>query len=181
MKLAIEAGFVETRLRKAGDHEEAAESRRNRARIALSAPKVHSRALTAGAGPPQPQHWMLSVEGITGTIAAPAYSVYVNLPPGALPTDHPDLLAGTITTFGVRDASRPGGEHSGSGLTFVFDITDVHEALEASSSWDPKNIQVTFVPLVPPPVDDAAFAERLAAAPPLRPDLRAARIAVLVA
>jgi hypothetical protein len=28
VKLAIEAGFVETRLRKAGDHEEAAESRR---------------------------------------------------------------------------------------------------------------------------------------------------------
>jgi len=153
----------------------------HRADIALSAPAVHSRGLAAGAGPPQPQHWLLSVEGITGTIAAPAYSVYVNLPPGALPSDHSDLLAGVITTFGVRDASRPGGEHSGSGLTFVFDITEVHEALEASSSWDPDNIQVTFVPLVPPVTDEAASAERRAAGPPLRQDLRAARVAVLVA
>jgi hypothetical protein len=62
----------------------------------------------------------------------------------------------------------------------VFEITDVHDALEADGQWDPGNVSVVFVPLVPPAADEAAFAERLAAAPPSPPDLRAARIAVLV-
>src|SRR6202030_1743144 len=48
----------------------------SRAQIALSAPAVQPSGLTAVAESPQPQRWLLSVEGITGTIAAPAYRVY---------------------------------------------------------------------------------------------------------
>ena len=150
----------------------------HRADIALSAPAVQPRAIIADQ---KPQRWLLSVEGITGTVAAPAYSVYVNVPPGTAPTDHPDRRAGTINTFGLRTASQPRGEHGGSGLTFVFDITGVHDALETAGDWDPSNISVEFVALVPPAADEAAFAARRAAAPPTSPDLRAGRIAVLVA
>jgi tyrosinase len=151
-----------------------------RAEIALSPPAVRPSGLTAAAEPPRPQRWLLSVEGITGTVAAPAYNVYVNLANDALPIDHPDLLAGTITTFGVRDASRADDEHGGSGLTFVFDITAVHDALEEESRWNPDTLDVVFVPLIPPAADEAGFEERLAAAPPRSPDLEAARIAVMV-
>ena len=151
-----------------------------RADITLSAPAVQSQAFTAGPELPVPRRWLLSLEGITGTVAAPAYSVYVNLPSDAVAADHPDRMAGIITTFGVRDASRPGDAHGGSGLTFVLDITGIHDGLEAAGQWDPGNVSVAFVPLVPPAADEAAFAGRLAAAPPAAPDLRAARIAVLV-
>ena len=89
-------------------------------------------------------------------------------------------MACIITTFGVGVASRPRGEHSGSGLSFVLDITGVHDALEAAGQWDPASINVAFVPQVPPAADDDAFAERLAAAPPVVADVRVARISVLV-
>jgi tyrosinase len=150
-----------------------------RADIPLSAPAGRSRALTGG-DQPVPQQWLLSLEGVTGTVAAPAYGVYVNVPPDAAAAEHPDRMAGIISTFGVRQASEPRGEHGGSGLTFVFDITDVHDALEADDQWDPSKVSVVFVPLVPPAADEEEFAERLAAAPPSTPDLRATRIAVLV-
>jgi tyrosinase len=146
--------------------------------IALSAPAAQSRGLTAG-DQPAPRQWLLSLEGVTGTVAAPAYGVYVNVAPDAA-TEHPDRMAGIISTFGIRQASDPRGEHGGSGLTFVFDITDVHDALEADGQWDPGNVSVVFVPLVPPAADEAGFAERLAAGPPSTPDLQATRIAVLV-
>lgn len=152
----------------------------HRAHIRLSAPAVRSRALTADLESSPAQRWLLSLEGVTGTIAAPAYSVYVNLPPGAVAADHPERMAGIITTFGVGIASRPRGEHSGSGLSFVLDITGVHDALEAAGQWDPASISVAFVPQVPPAADDDAFAERLAAAPPVVADVRVARISVLV-
>jgi tyrosinase len=146
--------------------------------IPLSAPAAQSRALTAG-DQPVPQQWLLSLEGVTGTVAAPAYSVYVNVRPDAA-AEHPDRMAGIISTFGVQQASNPRGEHAGSGLTFVFDITDVHDALEADGQWDPANVRVVFVPLVPPPADEAASDQSRAAAPTTAPDLRATRIAVLV-
>jgi tyrosinase len=151
-----------------------------RADIALSAPAAAPRAMTADQAPAQPQRWLLSLEGITGTIAAPVYNVYVNLPAGAAPEDHPELLAGPITTFGVRDASRRRGTHGGNGLTFVLDITGVHDALAEARDWNPATVSVAFVPVAPPPPDDPEFAQRLAAAPAPEPDLRAARIAVLV-
>jgi tyrosinase len=149
--------------------------------IALSPPAMAARAVREGRKRAEPQEWLLSMEGITGTVAAPVYSVYLNLPAGAVPAEHPELLAGMITTFGLPQASRPGGDHDGMGLSFVFDITGVHDTLQAAGNWDPSTISVTFVPLAPPPPDDPGFAERLAAAPEAPPDLRAARIAVLVA
>jgi len=149
--------------------------------VALSAPAVAPRATFADEGPAEPREWLLSLEGITGTMAAPVYSVYLNVPTGAAPADHPELLAGMITTFGLPEASRPGGDHDGMGLSFVFDVTRVHDSLLAAGNWDPATLSVTFVPLAPPAPDDPAFAERLAAAPPVQSDVRAARIAVLVA
>jgi len=152
----------------------------HRADIPLSAPSAPSRALAPDSGAPARHQWLLSLEGITGTVSTSGYGVYVNVPPGAVAAEHPELLAGIVSTFGVRSASLPRGQHGGSGLTFVFDITGVHDALEADGRWDPGNVNVVFVPLVPPVTDEAALAERRAAAPPSTPDLQVTRIAVLV-
>ena len=88
--------------------------------IELSPPAVSGRAIIADGERVEPQEWLLSLEGITGTVAAPVYSVYLNVPVGAVPADHPDLLAGMITTFGLPEASRSGGDHDGMGLEFRF-------------------------------------------------------------
>ena len=58
----------------------------------------------------------LRVEGITGADAAPLYSVYVNVPEGEDPADHPDLRAGSVSTFGLEESSRTDDSHDGGGL-----------------------------------------------------------------
>jgi tyrosinase len=152
-----------------------------RADIALSSPEPLTRAVADDEQSPPPARWLLRLEGVTGTVAAPLYSIYLNLPAGARPADYPDRLAGTISTFGVREASRSGGDHDGRGLTVVLDITDAHDALARSAEWDAANVNVAFVPLAPEAADEPAFAARIAAAPSAPQDVRAARIAVLVA
>ena len=149
--------------------------------ISLSRPATQPRAVAPDEASGRPQRWELRLEGITGTIAAPLYSVYLNLPAAASPADHPERLAGTFSTFGVELASKPGGEHDGRGQTHVLDITEAHDALVAAGDWDSTNVNVAFVPLVPPAPDDAALAARIAAAPRSASDLRAARVAILVA
>ncbi|MBV8349325.1 MAG: hypothetical protein JOZ49_17920, partial [Mycolicibacterium sp.] len=147
------------------------------AHIALSAPAVQPGAPTAT---PDPQRWLLRLDGVTGTAAAPLYTIYLNLPPGADPAEHPERRAGTISTFGVHQATRPGGAHDGRGLSFVFDITGAHDALVAAGAWNSTALNLTFVPAAPPASAHPAFAKRLAAAPPPARDLSAGRIEVLV-
>ncbi len=123
---------------------------------------------------------LLRLEGITGTIAAPAYDVYVNIPDGESPTDYPERRAGTLTTFGVPEASRRTAESAGEGLNSVFDISAVRDALADAGQWDPANLTVAFVPLVPTTRNQAALDEIIEAAEPVTADLRAARIVVMV-
>lgn len=89
----------------------------------------------------------LRVENVQGRLpAAPGYAVYVNLPEGANPAAHPERRVGTVSTFGVREASG-GGEHGGDGLTFAFDITDVAQRLQREGDWEPRRLRITFTPL----------------------------------
>jgi len=131
----------------------------------------------AGAGPTRVY---LRVEGITGTAAAPAYEVYVNLPPGDRGADHPELLAGRLATFGLAEASRSDSEHGGSGLTKVFEITAVRDALADSGRWDPARVTVSFEPVLPTPSDTDALAQS-STGEARAPDVRAARVVVLSA
>jgi tyrosinase len=102
----------------------------------------------------QPRKVYLQVKNVRGKEpVAVGYLVYVDLPPGADPTTDPttyeDRRVGQITMFGVRGASDPDGEHSGSGLTFSFDITDVYMRLQEMGEWDPERLRVTFAPVAP--------------------------------
>ena len=49
--------------------------------------------------------------------------VYINLPEGEKPGQHPELLAGSVGLFGLRQASAPDGKHGGKGMNFTLDIT----------------------------------------------------------
>jgi len=129
----------------------------------------------------------LRIERVTGTAAAPAYEVYVNVPPGDDPAQHPELRAGLLSTFGLVEASQTNDVHSGSGLTAVLDITAIRDRLAEDGRWDPARLQITFRPLVLPITPaDAATVEAAALATdlddtidPRPPDLRAGQITVI--
>ncbi|HKW57129.1 MAG TPA: tyrosinase family protein [Candidatus Acidoferrum sp.] len=89
----------------------------------------------------------LNLENITAKRRpVESYLVFVNLPEGAKPEEHPELKAGLLPLFGVVEASRPTKEHAGDGLSHSFDITRIAAALQAAKSWNPAQLRVTFVP-----------------------------------
>jgi tyrosinase len=100
-------------------------------------------------GPAGSDRVFLNLENVRGTTDATAFEVYVGLGPDEDPAAHPELLAGGIAPFGVRKASQPDGEHAGHGLTFVLDITDVVDHLNAGSAFDVDQLPVRLVPVHP--------------------------------
>ena len=115
--------------------------------IELNAPSgVES--LSEAASPKTPDRWYLRVEDIVGkSPAVPGYDLYVNLPEGETADDHPELRAGGIPSFGIPESSQPDAEHGGTGLTDVFDITDLIAELFDREAWDPSAMRVTVVPV----------------------------------
>jgi tyrosinase len=103
------------------------------------------------AGPAAPDRVFLNLENVRGTTDAAAFRVYVGLAPGAKPADHPEQLAGSIAPFGLAKASAADEEHSGQGLTFVLDITDIVDRLHLSNSFDVDSLPVRIVPVHPIP------------------------------
>ncbi|HJQ02284.1 MAG TPA: tyrosinase family protein [Jatrophihabitans sp.] len=91
----------------------------------------------------------LNLENVRGQSHGAVFQVYVGVPDGEAPTDHPELLAGTIAPFGLRKASTPDNEHGGDGLTFVLEITDIVDHLHLSNSFDVERLPVRIVPMHP--------------------------------
>lgn len=98
-----------------------------------------------------PERVFLNLENVRGLLDAVAFQVYVNLPEGASPADHPDRLAGSIALFGVTQATGPDNEHGGQGLTFVLEITQIVHALHLEGSLDAGSLDVRIVPVKPVP------------------------------
>jgi len=104
-------------------------------------------ALRAGTPAAAPQRVYLNIENITGRGRPTSYAVYLNIPDGATdPHQHEHLFAGNLPMFGVAEASRSDAQHTGSGLTYVLDITELVEQLKAQGVWDPARLRVTFAP-----------------------------------
>jgi tyrosinase len=75
-----------------------------------------------------------------------SYEVYVNVPQGSRPQDHPELMAGVLAPFGVVEASDPNNPHGGDGMNYSMDITQIVNRLKAANAWDPNNLRVSFIP-----------------------------------
>jgi len=88
----------------------------------------------------------LNVENITSDQSAPVYEVYLNIPAGVPPKNHPELLVGTLPMFGVEETSRPDNKHPGNGMNYRLDATAVYARLFTAKDWDPTRLRVTFVP-----------------------------------
>ena len=99
---------------------------------------------------PRPERLFLNLENVRGSSDAAAFRVYVGLPPGARPEQHPEHLAGNIALFGVRKASLPTDEHGGQGLTFVLEITRLMGAIARGGLGEAgKALGVRLVPVRP--------------------------------
>jgi tyrosinase len=96
---------------------------------------------------PAKRHYLLRLENITAPDIANSYAVYVNVPAGERATDHPELLAGSLSMFGVAESSQADDRHPGSGLTYMLDITRIYDQLALQEGWDPQNVRVTLVRL----------------------------------
>ena len=102
----------------------------------------------AGAAPAAPQlRVLLQLENLTASGRANSYDVYVNVPEGEGPTEHPERFAGRLDLFGVAEASRTTAQHPGSGLTYTLEISDIYQQLSTAPGWDPQNIDVALVPV----------------------------------
>ena len=127
--------------------------------------------------PAAPREVHLNLENVTASRRhIESYKVYVNLPDGANPDDHPELMAGILPRFGIVEASRSTKEHAGDGVNYSFDITHIVSLLEARSSWDPQSVRVTFVA-------ERSDAERAAlpAAPPATLPVKVGRVSLYYA
>jgi tyrosinase len=98
-----------------------------------------------------PDRVFLNLENVQGQSDATAFSVYVDIPHGDKPVDHPERLAGSIALFGVSKASDPNEEHAGQGLNYVLEISRIVDALHLEDKLDADNLQVSIVPLRPVP------------------------------
>ena len=123
-----------------------------RRKVSASLNKV---ALAAAPAPsPQavePDRIFLNLENIRGLAGEAILDVYVGLPDGANPADHPERLAGSAALFGLRKASIPDEEHAGQGLTFVLEITTIIDALHLNNALDVDALNVRIVPRMPVP------------------------------
>jgi tyrosinase len=119
----------------------------------------------------RPVRAFLNLENVTGSGIYGSYEVYVTAPQTAVKTgsDQP-LLAGHLSTFGVRKASKPDSPHGGGGITSVLDITSIVDQLR-QHGWDGSQLDVSVVPSGP----------KRAASPPSQSPLTIGRISIYYA
>jgi hypothetical protein len=94
----------------------------------------------------QAERVMLRIENVTSNKQAPSFDVYLNVPPGESPEKHPDLYAFTLSTYGLVESSKSRGQHPGTGLSDIQDVTEILERLTAARDWDGKTLRASFVP-----------------------------------
>src|SRR4051794_4999903 len=81
----------------------------------------------------------LRIESITGDLPT-VLNVYVGLPEGATPAEHPECLAGNLGLYGLHQASRGGGP----GMGFSLDVTKVFKRLQLVWPPVPARIRVSI-------------------------------------
>jgi tyrosinase len=129
-----------------------------------SIPRVRqkiSNSLATAAATSAPDRVYLSLDNVRGTHDATALSIFINLPEGSSPADHPELLAGTVGLFGLRRATMADGRHVGGGLSFLLDISAVVDQLHLQNALDTDTLRVTIVPNRAVPADAEITVGRL--------------------
>lgn len=105
-----------------------------------------SNSLATASKTSAPDRVYLNVENVRGTHDATALSIFIRLPEGSDPVEHPELLAGTVGLFGLRRATMADGKHVGGGLSFLLDISPVVDRLHLNNAMSADPLRVTIVP-----------------------------------
>lgn len=92
------------------------------------------------------KQYFLGIENLKSDADSPAIAVYLHLPPDSDIAKSPQLFAGHMPLFGVREATGGKAGVPGTGLTYRFDVTDVLRHLAAQPHWDPARLRVSFFP-----------------------------------
>ena len=92
-----------------------------------------------------PLRVFLNFEKVLGENGSPPLDVYLNLPPLDDPARHPELLAGQLPMFGLREASISDESHTPTGLDEQLEITALYASLALVHGWDRRELRVTFV------------------------------------
>jgi len=108
-----------------------------------------SLAAARTAAPSAPDRVFLNLENVRSLSDATTFDVYINVPDGDDPAQHPDNLAGSIALFGARKASLANDKHAGNGLTFVLEISHVIDKLHLAGALQADQLHVRLVPLSP--------------------------------
>ncbi|MHC1559974.1 tyrosinase family protein [Actinomycetospora sp. C-140] len=126
---------------------------RTSVRLDSSARRKVSRSLERAARDAAPDRVFLDLENVRGVSDATLLRVFVGLRADDDHTERHDRLAGGVSLFGVSAASDPAGEHAGSGLDIVLEITRIVDALHLDDAFDVDDLEVRIVPVTPVPED----------------------------
>ena len=110
------------------------------------------RSTLESATPHEPDHVYLNLENIKSPTDAAIIYVYINLPAGANPDDHPECFAGAVSLFGARKATAADGPHGGNGISESLDITTIVDRLHINDALGPE-LSVKFVAGTPNATD----------------------------
>jgi len=88
------------------------------------------------------EHVYLTLEEIRGHFDAALLRVFLQLPEGARPADHPSLCAGTLGLYGLNRASAGQGK----GLESILDITPMLQQQRPVQLLDLDALRVAILP-----------------------------------
>ena len=111
-------------------------------------------SLAAATETAPPDRVFLNLENVRGLNDATVFNIYINVPDGEDPAQHPERRAGSIALFGVRKATLAQEEHAGNGLTFVLEITPIVDRLHLAGALAAGHLVERLVPRNP--VSEAA-------------------------
>ncbi|MDD0976094.1 tyrosinase family protein [Pseudomonas fontis] len=156
-------GANNTSLKVIGDQVETP-VRLDKAGTAKVAGNLKSRRLLAAAPSTSPaahERVFVKLENVRGDVAGATLDVYINLPAGAKADQHPELRAGSVALFGLKQASQVDSTHGGRGVGAALEITDIVDQLHLNDPQDLDQLKVSIVPTQPLTAEDGITIGRI--------------------
>jgi Common central domain of tyrosinase len=94
----------------------------------------------------QPDRVFLNLENIVGDNDALRLGVYVGPADPAAAAASPAQLVGTVSLFGVENASRSDAAHGGNGISAVLEISHIIDSLHLADNFSADELAVEVVP-----------------------------------
>lgn len=87
---------------------------------------------------------IIRIENVTGKGLPPIHDVYLNFPEKG--GEKEAYYAGSLSLFGLQDASTPSAHHSGSGQNYVLNVTELMNRLRSMPNWDQSALNISIEP-----------------------------------